>query len=132
MPYEFELWVNALQSRISYNFTFSYRKLSLQFYSILLQRADDVQAVSVDEALIDVTTAVRELSLGHCPSSISESCDHDLAKVLAESLRTQIREATGCEGRQTMLYVCSVLPTAFSQHWDRAQHPSRASRNSAR
>ncbi|KAF8352243.1 hypothetical protein F5887DRAFT_1277909 [Amanita rubescens] len=81
MPYEFEL----------------YRKLSLQFYSILLQHADDVQAVSVDEALIDVTTAVTELGHKHCASSVSKPCDHDVAKALAENLRTQIREATGCE-----------------------------------
>lgn len=120
-----------MQSRISINFASSYRKLSLQFYSILLQHADDVQAVSVDEALIDVTTAVRELGPEHCPSSISKSCDHDLAKVFAESLRTRIREATGCEGRRTMLNVYCVPLTASSQHRDRAQHPSRASRDSA-
>jgi DNA repair protein REV1 len=77
--------------------------LSLQFYSILLQHADDVQAVSVDEALIDVTTAVTELGHKHCASSVSKPCDHDVAKALAENLRTQVREATGCEGKQSML-----------------------------
>ncbi|KAK2460652.1 hypothetical protein APHAL10511_007122 [Amanita phalloides] len=80
MPYEFE----------------RYRQTSLQFYSILLQYADDVQAVSVDEALIDVTTAVRELSHKHS-SSVSELLERDIAKELAEDMRAQVRDATGCE-----------------------------------
>jgi DNA repair protein REV1 len=59
--------------------------------------ADDLQAVSVDEALIEATDAVRarrevlNLELGD---------DHgqDSAKVVAESIRDAIRDATGCEG----------------------------------
>lgn len=71
-----------------------------------------MQAVSVDEALIDVTTAVTELSHNHCASSVSKQCDHDPAKALAENLRTRIREATGCEGRQTMLNTC-IFPSTM-------------------
>ncbi|KAF8626302.1 hypothetical protein AX15_004972 [Amanita polypyramis BW_CC] len=81
IPYEFE----------------RYWKLSLQFYSILLRHADDIQAVSVDEALIDVTAAVRELNPEHCPSIPLQPCGHDVAKALAETIRTQVRDATGCE-----------------------------------
>ena len=54
----------------------------------------------MDEALIDVTTAVRELNLRHCPSTPFQPCDHDMAKELAEYIRTQARETTGCEGMQ--------------------------------
>ncbi|PFH52489.1 hypothetical protein AMATHDRAFT_2207 [Amanita thiersii Skay4041] len=78
VPYEFEL----------------YKELSLKFYTILLTHADDLQAVSVDEALIDVSTAVKELE---DKFSANESNPSDPAKVLAEKIRTQIRLATGCE-----------------------------------
>ncbi|KAJ9118207.1 hypothetical protein QFC22_004113 [Naganishia vaughanmartiniae] len=46
MPYEFE----------------TYKKFSLAFYTILMAYADELQAVSVDEALIDVTSQVQALA----------------------------------------------------------------------
>ena len=57
-----------------------------------MTHADDLQAVSVDEALVDVTTAVRQM-----PSSERER--YDPAKVFAEMLRTEIKKATGCDGK---------------------------------
>ncbi|WVQ99404.1 hypothetical protein IAU59_006537 [Kwoniella sp. CBS 9459] len=47
IPYEFE----------------TYKKFSLAFYTILMGYADELQAVSVDEALIDVTSAVSARAL---------------------------------------------------------------------
>ncbi|KAF8338981.1 uncharacterized protein EI90DRAFT_2908211 [Cantharellus anzutake] len=68
-----------------------YKEFSLQFYDILLPFADDIEVVSVDEALIDVTTEVqrmhRELGEG----------SHDAAEVLADEIRSRVRKATNCE-----------------------------------
>lgn len=74
-----------------------YKEFSLKFYTVLISFADDLQAVSVDEALIEVTNAVRaraevlEMQLG-------DDHDKDPAKEVAESIRDAIRDATGCEG----------------------------------
>ncbi|KAF7312418.1 DNA repair protein [Mycena indigotica] len=70
MPYEFE----------------SYKKISLKFYTILLSRADDVEAVSIDEALIDVTHQIRKFITSPDP-----------AKEFAEHLRAEVKGATECE-----------------------------------
>jgi len=51
--------------------------------------ADDLEAVSVDEALIDVTSTFEHVE----PSQRCESI-----KAYAESIRTKVREETGCEG----------------------------------
>ncbi|KAF9464572.1 hypothetical protein BDZ94DRAFT_1161833 [Collybia nuda] len=77
IPYEFE----------------RYKQLSLKFYTILMSHADDLQAVSVDEALIDVSNTVTQLrSRGsQDPDSV------DPAKDFAERIRAQVRQATGCE-----------------------------------
>ncbi|TFK45623.1 DNA repair protein [Heliocybe sulcata] len=74
IPYEFE----------------KYKKLSLLFYTILMSHADDLQAVSVDEALLDVSSTVARRKL-----SGTESEDH--AKDLAEVIRSQVWKATSCE-----------------------------------
>lgn len=70
--------------------------------------ADELQAVSVDEALIDVTSQVQALARAppefDVPTSAegdSASAPHqttDWAKVLAEKIRSDVRKATGCEG----------------------------------
>jgi DNA repair protein REV1 len=61
-----------------------------------MSRADDLQAVSVDEALIDVTTSVAQIraeaARRPCPLS-------DPAKELAESIRAEIKKCTACEGK---------------------------------
>lgn len=76
IPYEFE----------------RYKEFSLKFYTILMSHADDLQAVSVDEALIDVSSTVAQLR-----TSALASPTADPAKDLAESIRSQVRNATGCE-----------------------------------
>ena len=59
-----------------------------------MRHADDIQAVSVDEALIEVTTSVSRCAIR--PSSLA--FPDDPAKSLAERIRSEVREATGCEG----------------------------------
>jgi nucleotidyltransferase/DNA polymerase involved in DNA repair len=80
---------------------FRYKDLSLTFYSILLSIADDVQAVSVDEALIDVTTSVEGLKTEHMQKHEDDPnyVPPDFAKEFDEDLRDRIREDTGCEGK---------------------------------
>jgi DNA repair protein REV1 len=59
--------------------------------------ADDLQAVSVDEALLDVTSAVANLRAQRPPLDHADALTHDYAKDLAEMLRAQILGATKCE-----------------------------------
>ena len=66
-----------------------YRSLSLKFYTILMSYADDLEAVSVDEALIDVTSTFEHVGA-------SQRCES--IKAYAESIRAKVREETGCEG----------------------------------
>ena len=71
----------------------------MKFYTILMSHADDLQAVSVDEALIDVTSTVAQTKA--VPTSVDDRHDcssMDIAKELAEDMRTQIKATTGCEG----------------------------------
>jgi DNA repair protein REV1 len=56
-----------------------------------MTHADDLQAVSVDEALVDVTNSVARLTKEK-PST------PDPAKALAETIRSETKKATGCEG----------------------------------
>ncbi|KIM49579.1 hypothetical protein M413DRAFT_15584 [Hebeloma cylindrosporum] len=77
IPYEFE----------------RYKQFSLLFYTVLMSHADDLQAVSVDEALIDVTTAVNQLRA----QAQRESALPDPAKDFAEKIRAEVRKATTCE-----------------------------------
>jgi len=58
-----------------------------------MSHADDLQAVSVDEALMDVTSVVAQLR----PQSTHDSLI-DPAKDFAATIRAQIRQTTGCEG----------------------------------
>ncbi|KAJ3904659.1 hypothetical protein F5879DRAFT_801264 [Lentinula edodes] len=82
IPYEFELL-----------------QFSLKFYTVLMMHADDLQAVSVDEALIDVTMTVNRLRETSKSMNLSGSVlqQYDPAKALAERIRSQVRESTGCE-----------------------------------
>ena len=59
-----------------------------------MSHADDLQAVSVDEALIDVTTRVNQLR----PQGRNDDTPYDPAKDFAETIRAQVRQATNCEG----------------------------------
>ncbi|KAI0070563.1 DNA repair protein [Panus rudis PR-1116 ss-1] len=96
IPYEFQRYVHFIQGRPPTYPLFSYKEFSLKFYTILMAHADDLQAVSVDEALIDVTSSIQRIK-----SEISQSQGHsssplDPAKDFAEAIRTQVKEATGC------------------------------------
>lgn len=64
-----------------------------------MSHADDVQAVSVDEALIDVTSTVTQLR----SRASQDSSTFDPAKDFAETIRAQVRKATGCEGAFPLL-----------------------------
>ncbi|CDZ97273.1 Translesion DNA polymerase-REV1 deoxycytidyl transferase [Phaffia rhodozyma] len=73
IPYEFE----------------KYKSTSLKFYTILLSYADSFfQAVSIDEALMEVTSRVNDLA---------KNGTERAGRELAERIREDIRQATGCE-----------------------------------
>ncbi|KAG9010517.1 deoxycytidyl transferase [Tulasnella sp. JGI-2019a] len=80
IPYEFE----------------KYKQFSLQFYTILMSFADDLQAVSVDEALIDVSQRVAQAKADAVDID-RDATPRDFAKQLAEQIRDKIREITSCE-----------------------------------
>ncbi|KAJ7084811.1 hypothetical protein B0H15DRAFT_951310 [Mycena belliarum] len=77
MPYEFD----------------RYKDLSLNFYTILMFYADELEAVSIDEALIEVTAAVSRLR----SDAARAGSPHDPAKDFAQKIRAEVKEATGCE-----------------------------------
>ncbi|ORX36643.1 hypothetical protein BD324DRAFT_656542 [Kockovaella imperatae] len=93
---------NDLQT-IPYEFD-TYKKFSLAFYTVLMAYADELQAVSVDEALIDVTSAVAARALvpeeAFPPDDTSSSIRRlrDPAVEIAEHIRDEVRKLTdGCE-----------------------------------
>ncbi|KAJ1661442.1 deoxycytidyl transferase, partial [Coemansia sp. RSA 25] len=61
----------------------TYKRVSRTFYEIVTEIADETQAVSIDEALLDVTHAVRQHYQGN-------------AEALAQHVRRQVLEATQC------------------------------------
>ncbi|KAE8260078.1 hypothetical protein A4X13_0g581 [Tilletia indica] len=90
-----------------------YHDTSIQLYSLLLSHADAIEAVSVDEALIDVSLLLRTLdSSGQQRETEDDDNDKDLASLYAEhrkanptstpptalatALRSQISSRTGC------------------------------------
>ncbi|KAI0046939.1 DNA repair protein [Auriscalpium vulgare] len=81
MPYEFE----------------KYKQLSLKFYTILMTHADDLQAVSVDEALIEVTSSVAQMKVIRLDDADDLDEEEDPARQLAETIRAQVKETTSCE-----------------------------------
>ena len=68
-----------------------------------MRHADDLQAVSVDEALIDVSSAVARLR------SDSPLFAEDFAVTLAQTIRAQVKQATECEGMHTIICDSSLL-----------------------
>lgn len=74
-----------------------YKKFSLQFYTILMSFADDLQAVSVDEALIDVSQRVAQ-ARAYAVQEGADDDERDFAKELAQEIRDEVRKATSCEG----------------------------------
>jgi len=72
-----------------------------------MSMADDLQAVSVDEALIEVTNAVDRIKISKIRGISNDSSDREenadlsienYAKDFADKIRATIRESTGCEG----------------------------------
>ncbi|KDN48842.1 DNA/RNA polymerase, partial [Tilletiaria anomala UBC 951] len=92
---------------IPYEFD-AYNNISIQLYTILLAHSDAIEAVSVDEALIDVSFLLEELRNGnvrqeaqllekyrHYVSSQGDSWTGE--RQLAEALRDEIRSKTRTE-----------------------------------
>lgn len=71
--------------------------------------SDDLQAVSVDEALIDVTSAVDGLRAHDIESGNLKVESYE--KQVAENIRDEVRNATGCEGEFSFL-ICTRLRVA--------------------
>jgi DNA repair protein REV1 len=74
--------------------------------------ADDLQAVSVDEALIEVTSSIK------AAKETSDS-ERDYAQDLAELIRAQVKQATDCDGTPILpIILFTILTTRFyySQH----------------
>jgi DNA repair protein REV1 len=76
--------------------------------------ADELQAVSVDEALIDVTSAVRARETApEEHTEDDESTDkvpkpRDVAVELANMIRDDVRKLTDCEGMSPLVF-CPIL-----------------------
>ncbi|UZJ56577.1 hypothetical protein CBS101457_005897 [Exobasidium rhododendri] len=95
---------------IPYDFV-GYNDVAIKFYTLLLLHADALEAVSIDEALIDVSLLLDEMRSGKESSSPernrlrsqykalmnSQGQSWTEEKQLAEALRDEIREATNCE-----------------------------------
>ncbi|BEI93738.1 uncharacterized protein CcaverHIS019_0601970 [Cutaneotrichosporon cavernicola] len=76
IPYEFE----------------TYKSHSTAFYSVLVGYADELEAVSIDEALLDVTGAVNACAL----APDAADADPDPAVTVAKRIRLAIKKKTGC------------------------------------
>lgn len=63
-----------------------------------MARADDLEAVSVDEALIDVSQSINELR----KSSQYLDPSRDPAKEYADMIRSEVRKATTCESKNIL------------------------------
>ncbi|TKY86251.1 hypothetical protein EX895_005076 [Sporisorium graminicola] len=91
---------------IPYDFE-AYNSISLTFYTFLLEHSDALQAVSVDEALIDVSLLLQRMRQGDATagSLYDRYRDHfgsqgqvwTAEKQLAEAFRDEIRDRCGCE-----------------------------------
>ncbi|PWN38412.1 DNA repair protein [Meira miltonrushii] len=75
---------------IPYDFT-AYNDIAIKFYTLLLTHADAIEAVSIDEALIDT------LMTSYKDHQSSQGASWTEEKQLAEALRDEIRKQTGCE-----------------------------------
>jgi DNA repair protein REV1 len=60
--------------------------------------ADDLQAVSVDEALIEVTSRVRAAEVAAAADEDASGSKQDQALALAEVIRARVKHSTGCIG----------------------------------
>ena len=85
--------------------------------------ADDLQAVSVDEALVDVTSTVENAERAALTDS-DPYLHPDFAKELAETIRTRIKNITGCEGEPLTIPLnkWAYLNDHSSEHRHLSQH----------
>ncbi|KAK7719877.1 deoxycytidyl transferase [Diaporthe eres] len=77
----------------------AYEEASRLFYEAILEVGGVVQSVSIDEALVDITTLVLDASGSH-GQGISEGSiwrEQEKADELASDLRKRIKERTGCQ-----------------------------------
>lgn len=93
--------ISVAVADVSYEFD-TYKRFSLSFYTVLMGYADELQAVSVDEALIDVTSAVAARASAPEEALYREEASdkpRDPAVEIAEKIRDEVRALTeGCEG----------------------------------
>lgn len=77
----------------------AYEEASRLFYEAILEVGGVVQSVSIDEALVDITTLVlvSSGSHGHGVSEGSIWREQEKADELAKDLRKRIKERTGCQ-----------------------------------
>lgn len=71
----------------------------MKFYTILMAYADVLEAVSIDEVLLDVTSRVRTLE-----QQVGGTDDLDWAVELAERIRDDVRSATACESQSSPFF----------------------------
>jgi len=77
----------------------AYEEASRLFYECILAVGGVVQSISIDEALIDVTSIVLS-AVGSDGSGINEGSiwrEQEKADQMAKSLRDQVKEKTGCD-----------------------------------
>lgn len=77
----------------------AYEEASRLFYETILDTGGVVQSVSVDEALVDITTIVLSTT-GSQGTGVDEGSiwrEQEKANELASELRSKIKEKTGCE-----------------------------------
>ncbi|KAI4860945.1 impB/mucB/samB family protein [Hypoxylon rubiginosum] len=76
----------------------AYEEASKLFYECILEIGGIVQSVSIDEALVDVTSVVLS-AVGSDGSGVDEGSiwrEQEKANEMAQALRDQIKEKTGC------------------------------------
>lgn len=79
---------------IPYDFE-AYKAASTEFYTILLNKSDKLEAVSVDEAYLEVTNRLSAFATEYQIDTAKE----DVAVLYAEKIRDSVRSATGCESQ---------------------------------
>lgn len=95
---------------IPYDFK-AYNDIAISFYTFLLSHADAIEAVSIDEALVDVSVLLEEMRQGkdsteparyalmsaYKGNTNSQGQQWTEERQLAEAMRDEIRTVTGCE-----------------------------------
>jgi hypothetical protein len=81
--------------------------------------ADDMQAVSVGQALIYVSSTVENTRRHAAAVNRDAARTPGLPKELAETIRAKVRNATCCEGARLSIGYTTKLDVIFkSKHWN--------------